>query len=73
MENGMTIKCIMCKADALHTGEVVGSIPTAPTIGNSRKIRAFAHFPTRADFATHCRTLHEHAVGETGNQNDSIR
>jgi hypothetical protein len=69
----MTIKSIMQEGNALHTGEVVGSIPTAPTIGNARKIKAFAHFPTRADLATHCRTLHEHAAGETGNQNDSIR
>jgi hypothetical protein len=69
----MIFNNIIREGNPLHTGEVVGSIPTAPTIGNSRKIRAFAHFPTRADFATHCRTLHEHAVGETGNQNDSIR
>jgi hypothetical protein len=28
----MTIKGIMQEGNALHTGEVVGSIPTAPTI-----------------------------------------
>jgi hypothetical protein len=28
----MTIKSIMQEGNALHTGEVVGSIPTAPTI-----------------------------------------
>jgi hypothetical protein len=27
----MTFKNIVLKASALHTGEVVGSIPTAPT------------------------------------------
>jgi hypothetical protein len=27
----MTIKSIMQEGNALHTGEVVGSIPTAPT------------------------------------------
>jgi hypothetical protein len=66
MEISMIINYIMCEADALHTGEVVGSIPTAPTIESPCKLAAFYTLPLRVilQFAAEHRSNMQQADGE---------
>src|SRR5271163_2081022 len=54
---------------SLHTGEVVGSIPTAPTSNYPLNQSVFA----RIAIATHCRTPHEHAARCRGKSGEIVR